>query len=491
MSLPTEIYSVASVRKIDRAAIEAGNILGYTLMTRAGQFSFAVIRQKYPDATHWQVVCGSGNNGGDGYVIARLAMDAGISVSVIALTPSEDLPGDAATAAMDFAATGGVVVEFTGALDSEADLLIDALFGTGLTREVSGAYKEAIEAMNLHVARVIAIDIPSGLDADTGQVMACAVRATDTVTFVGQTPGLYVGDAAAYVGDVYFSALDIPDSIHSLEMPVMRRFDTDRLVQHLPPRSRTSHKGDFGHVLVIGGAPGMPGAVRICGEAALRAGAGGVTVATHPEHSQMICTERPELMCMGVESEADINALIEKADVIAIGPGLGTGEWSRTLLGAVLTCERPLVVDADALNLLADAEASRANWVLTPHPGEAGRLLNTSTAAIQKDRLGSLQAIADRYQGVVVLKGAGTLVSTATGAPWICSAGNPGMAAPGMGDALTGIVAALCAQGLSLQMAAIVGVQIHAEAGDAAAVAGERGLLVTDLLAQLRSIVNP
>jgi hydroxyethylthiazole kinase-like uncharacterized protein yjeF len=491
VSLPTEIYSVASVREIDRAAIDAGNISGYTLMTRAGQFAFAVVRQKYPDATRWQVVCGSGNNGGDGYVIARMAIDAGISVSVIALMPVEDLQGDAATAAMDFAVAGGTVVEFAGSLDSSADLLIDALLGTGLTRDVTGAYKVAIEAMNLHAAPVIAMDVPSGLDADTGQVMGFAVRATDTVTFVGQTPGLTVGDAAAYVGDVSFSDLDIPDAIHSREMPVMRRIDTDLIAQHLPRRSRTSHKGDFGHVLVVGGAPGMPGAIRICGEAALRAGAGVVTVATHPTHSQMICTERPELMCLGVESEADIYGLIEKADVIAIGPGLGTDEWSRTLLDTVLTCELPLVVDADALNLLADAGASRENWVLTPHPGEAGRLLATSTAAIQEDRLGSLRAMTDRYQGVVVLKGAGTLVSSAAGAPWVCSAGNPGMAAPGMGDALTGILAALCAQGLSLEMAAIVGVQIHAEAGDAAAAQGERGLLVTDLLAALRSIVNP
>ncbi|MBT6210238.1 MAG: NAD(P)H-hydrate dehydratase [Woeseia sp.] len=485
------MYSVASVREIDRAAIDAGNISGYTLMTRAGQFAFAVVRQKYPDATRWQVVCGSGNNGGDGYVIARLAMDAGISVSVVALTPVEDLQGDAATAAMDFAAAGGAVVEFTGSLDSSADLLIDALLGTGLTRDVTGAYKDVIEAMNLHVARVIAMDVPSGLNADTGQVMGCAVRAIDTATFVGQTPGLTVGDAAAYVGDVCFSDLDIPHAIRSREMPVMRRIDSDLLSQYLPPRSRTSHKGDFGHVLVVGGSPGMPGAVRICGEAALRAGAGVVTVATHPAHSQTICMERPELMCLGLDSEADINGLIEKADVIAIGPGLGTDEWSRTLLDTVLTCELPLVVDADALNLLAHAGVSRKNWVLTPHPGEAGRLLAKPTAAIQDDRLGSLQTIVDRYQGVVVLKGAGTLVSSAAGAPWICSAGNPGMAAPGMGDALTGIVAALCAQGLSLEMAAIVGVQIHAEAGDAAAAQGERGLLVTDLLAALRAIVNP
>jgi len=490
LSLPPELYSVESVRKIDRAAINSGGISGYELMTRAGQFAFDVIRQKYPVAKHWQVICGPGNNGGDGYVIARLAQDAGIGVSVVALTATEDLNGDAATAAADFAATGGQVFKFSGKLDFGADLLIDGIFGSGLTRAVSGSFQQVINAMNLHAASVIALDIPSGLDADTGQVLGCAVHATDTVTFVGQTPGLFIGDASSYVGHIHFTDLDIPESIRASETPVMRHIKTDSVQQHLPARHHNAHKGDFGHVLVVGGGPGMPGAVRICGEAALRAGAGVVSVATHPDHSSFVCTQRPELMGAGVETESDLREFLEKADVVAIGPGLGTSEWARRLFAAVLSCDLPLIVDADALNLLADLKASRANWVLTPHPGEAGRLLNASTASIQENRLAALHRIADEYAGTAILKGAGTLVSARSGIPWICSAGNPGMAAPGMGDALTGIVAGFIGQGLPLEMAASLGVQVHAQAGDAAATRGERGLMVTDLLAEIRPIVN-
>ena len=450
-----------------------------------------VAREAYPEAKRWQVVCGTGNNGGDGYVVARLAAERGIAVSVICLSSPDELSGDAATAYMDFAALGGVMAEFDGTLDAEADLLFDGLLGSGLERPVEGRFAEVVEAINAHPAPVVALDIPSGLHGDTGQVLGTAVRADVTVTFVGLKSGLFLDSGPDLIGQLKFSGLDIPDEYRSIEKPILRRIDDRIIRKSLPPRGRSAHKGDFGHVLIVGGGPGMPGAVRICGEAALRAGAGLVSIATHPCHSAQIPTGRPELMCRAVESADELSSMIAKASVVAIGPGLGTDDWARSLLGAVLASELPIVADADALNLIADGATREGNWILTPHPGEAARLLGSSAKAVQDDRRSALASLAEKLAGTIVLKGSGTLVSASSGAPWLCSAGNPGMASPGMGDALTGIIAALRAQKLSNEAAAVVGVQIHAEAGDRAAIAGERGLLASDLIAEIRSRVNP
>ena len=235
----------------------------------------------------------------------------------------------------------------------------------------------------------------------------------------------------------------------------------------------------------------MPGAIRLCGEAALRAGAGRVSIATDPAHAALIVASRPELMSHGIENIADLDALLEKADVVAFGPGLGQSDWAKALYERVAAFDRPSVWDADALNLLAESGARGTRRVITPHPGEAGALLELSAQAIQSDRIAALVALRERYEGTVVLKGAGSLVSSMDGPPWVCTAGNPGMAAPGMGDVLTGIIAALMAQGLDLEQAARTGVQAHAAAGDLAAEAGERGLIASDLLVELRAVLNP
>ncbi len=488
--LPTEIYSANSVSKIDKAAIDTAGISGYGLMTRAGQYAFDIARRDYPDAQRWQVICGNGNNGGDGYVVARLAMEQGIVVSVQAVSTPDALVGDAAKAYMDFAACGGVTVAFDGELDGEAELLVDGLLGSGLERELTGIFAAVVAAMNAHDAPVLALDMPSGLHADSGRVLGSAVCATQTASFVGLKPGLFLNDAPAFVGELAFSDLDIPAACRETEVVVLKRIDSNLVGSMLSSRQRSAHKGDFGRVLIVGGAPGMPGAVRICGEAALRAGAGSVEIATHPAHCESIPMGRPELMCRGVKSADDLKGLIDKADVVAIGPGLGTDTWSQALFDVALARAETLVIDADALNLLAEINVTRDDWILTPHPGEAGRLLGRETMQIQADRLAALSGLAEKFGGTVVLKGSGTLVSGQNGVPWLCTAGNPGMAAPGMGDALTGIVAALRGQGLSREMAAVIGVQVHSEAGDAAARTGERGLLATDLIAEIRRCVN-
>ena len=489
-NLPANIYSVAAVRETDRTTIEDHGVPGYTLMTRAGEAAVREAIAAYPDARRWQVICGAGNNGGDGYVVARLAAHEGITVSVLTLVEPETLTGDAATAFDDFAAEGGAVRPYEDGLDAEAELLFDGILGSGLEREVSGRFAEAVAMINAHPAPIVALDIPTGIHGDSGHVLGCAIKADLTVTFVGLKSGLFLGEAPDYCGDVRFAGLDIPDSYRDGISVAFRCIDDATMRVSLPRRPRTAHKGNNGHVLLVGGGEGMPGAVRLAGEAALRAGAGLVSIATHPSHASIIVASRPELMPHAVAGPEDLEPLLDKADVIAFGPGLGQSGWAKALFEDMAADGRPSVWDADALNLLAENPAGAANRVITPHPAEAGRLLGIPTADVQADRRAAVEALAGRYGGTAVLKGAGTLVS-ASPQPWLCTSGNAGMGSAGMGDVLTGVIAALIGQGLEPALAAAVGVEAHARAGDLAAVEGERGLVASDLFAGLRRVLNP
>ena len=488
--LPADIYSVAAVRETDRTTIEDHGVPGYTLMCRAGEAAVEAALARFPKARRWQVVCGAGNNGGDGYVVARFAAAHGLAVSVLALVDPQTLRGDAATAHGDYVAEGGVVLPWSGELDGEATLLVDAILGSGLEREVGGEFARAVAACNEHSAPVLALDIPTGIHGDTGAVLGCAVRADLTVTFVGLKTGLFLGEAGDYCGELRFADLDIPDAYRAGIEPSLRRIDDAMLLAALGRRRRSGHKGDYGHVLIIGGDAGMPGAVRLAGEAALRTGAGLVSIATHPSHASLLVASRPELMPHGVAQGNELAPLLERADVVAFGPGLGRSEWARSLFAVVSELQGPAVWDADALNLLAAEPGHGTHRIITPHPGEAGRLLGMSAAEVQADRPAALAGLQAKYGGVAVLKGAGTLVS-AEPVPRICTAGNPGMGSAGMGDVLTGVIAALLAQGVDPHAAAAVGVEVHARAGDRAAAAGERGLLASDLLVELRGVVNP
>jgi hydroxyethylthiazole kinase-like uncharacterized protein yjeF len=489
-TLPRNVFSAAQVRAMDRYAIERRGIAGYTLMTRAGEAALDLLGESWPSARRLLVLCGAGNNGGDGYVLARLAAAAGLDVSTAALSEVANLKGDAARAYTDFTGAGGVAGEFVPDMLGDCDVIVDALLGTGLDREVGSPLAECIAAVNACGKPVLAVDVPSGLNADDGRVMGCAIRAERTITFVGLKSGLYLGAAPDHVGLLSFARLGIDQDV-AAGPPVLVRIGTGELARALPPRRRSAHKGDNGRVLVIGGGPGMPGAVRLACEAALRVGAGLVTAATRPENLAAVVGSRPEIICHGVESEAGARPLMAAADVIAIGPGLGQSDWSRGLMEAALASGKPLVVDADALNLLAQSPWRRAQWVLTPHPGEAGRLLGCGAAEIQADRLAAARGLTERYGGVVVLKGAGSLVLGPGAQAWVCDSGNPGMATAGMGDVLTGVIAGLAAQCRDLELAAVAGTWVHACAGDLAAVAGMRGLLASDVLVRLRACVNP
>lgn len=495
-TLPVKIYRAAEVRRVDQIAIEQLEIPGYTLMSRAGQAALEALRAHWPRARRLLVLCGAGNNAGDGYVIARLAAAAGLHVVTVGLGAAPKLAGDAELAFNMFRQGGGRLTQWEPRLLHGCDVVVDALLGTGLARPLQGLIFEVVESVNHSGKPVLAVDIPTGLNADSGQVMGTAIRADLTVTFVGLKLGLMTGEGPDYTGDIIFEDLGIPSEAYSDISPVAYRINRDLAAKVLPRRPRSAHKGNSGRVLLVGGGRGMPGAIRLSAEAALHAGAGLVTVATQPDHVPVVVAGRPEVMATGVRSAADLKPMLAQADIVAIGPGLGRDDWARELLRAALDAGKPLVVDADALTLMATMQLKRDNWILTPHPGEAGRLLaafepECDAAVVQADRSGAAKRIYAHYGGVVVLKGAGTIVGREGDLPWFCDKGNPGMAAPGMGDVLTGVIAAIAAQCGDLFAAARAGVWVHASAGDAAAAGGERGIIASDLFGHIVTYVNP
>jgi hydroxyethylthiazole kinase-like uncharacterized protein yjeF len=481
------LYTAEQTRKLDRLAIEQGTS-GYELMNRAGQALLDRIVEQWPDARQLAVFCGAGNNAGDGYVVARLASQRGMLANVYYLAEPEQLSGEARQAWEDCAQQQVTIEPFVSGMHRDTDIVVDALIGTGLQRPLSDHWLQAVDCMNVSPWPVVAADIPSGINADTGQVMGAAVRADITVSFIGLNQGLFTGDAPEYTGDVVYADLDVDDICYE-SVAASSSLIEDGIIQQLHTRPRTMHKGQNGHVLIVGGNTGMTGAAVLAGRAALRAGAGMVTIATRAQHSVSLTAAQPELMVRGVETGRDLDGLIQQASVIVIGPGLGKDRWSHIMLDKVIQRRKPMVVDADGLNLLAMEPMRCENWILTPHVGEAARLLGCTTADINQDRFAAVSAIQQAYGGVVILKGAGTLVSGPE--IRICRHGNPGMATAGMGDILSGITGALVAQGLAQPRAAELGVWAHARAADhEAALYGERGMLAGDVLSSLRKVLN-
>ncbi|MBM7125965.1 NAD(P)H-hydrate dehydratase [Dyella flava] len=481
-----DLYTVEQVRALDRRAIDDLGITGFELMNRAATAAFAGLCRHWPEARRIVVFCGPGNNGGDGYLLASLAHGAGMAVEVIEL--SDASRGDAAGARDTWLRNAGITHHWQQHTSLPlADVYVDALYGTGLNRVPEPSAADLIERINASAVPLLALDVPSGLNADTGDCPGVAIRADLTVSFIAAKRGLYTGQAATRVGMLQLDTLGLPDILWQGMPADARMLDAT----HLPPRARDAHKGDCGHVLAIGGDHGTAGAIRLCGEATLRSGAGLVSIATRTENIFALNSARPELMAHGVHGPQELQLLLDRADVLAVGPGLGQGAWGHALWLTALDSGKPLVLDADGLNLLArEPRRFSAPAVLTPHPGEAGRLLGKTVAEVQVDRFASARALAQRYNAVVVLKGAGSLIAHPDGRLDVCIWGNPGMASGGMGDLLTGVVAALLAQGCSAWDAARMGVGLHARAGDMAARHGERGLLASDLLDPLRTLGN-
>lgn len=493
ITLPTRIYNAAQTRAIDAAIIDAGTE-GGELMQRAAEALWEQMEGRWSRVHELSVLCGGGNNAGDGYLVARLAHLAGWKVRVLTLSPPGKLSGDAERA-YQAAQAANVAIEEWQENAPLRGLVLDAMLGTGIDDPVREPYACAIRAVNDSGLPVVAVDLPSGLHADTGTVLGEAVHADVTVTFITLKLGLFTGQGPDHVGELHFAPLaDLPQEIPA---PVAQRLNLADWSGALAVRPRVAHKGMFGHALVIGGDLGMGGAVVLAAETALRSGAGRVSAVTRSMHIAPLLTRCPEVMVHGADDLKGVEKLIGGADVLIVGPGLGKGEWGQRVMDLVLGRQVPKVLDADALNIIAERFAHGTqlghNCIITPHPAEAARLLGCSTADVQADRIGALEQLVHRYQCAVVLKGAGSLVGGGEpqSAPVaLCTAGNPGMATAGMGDVLSGLCGALLAQQLPAGTAARYATLIHGLAGDHAAAEGERGLLATDLMMAIRRLLN-
>ena len=433
-SLPSALYTAEQARELDRLAIAAG-IDGYRLMYRAGQAAFAALMAQ-SRVKRLTVLAGKGNNGGDGFVIAGLAASQGIEVQLRVVAEQgwqQCLSADALTA-LHWAREQGISEQlFDPDEPLLGDWLVDAMLGIGLQGEVRGLFRLAIDKLNRARQPILAIDIPSGLCADSGQILGTAVQASLTVTFIGLKQGLLMQQGPEVCGQLLFDSLRVPDRVYESVPVSLFRTCMDDLRQGVAKRPRHAHKGMYGHLLVVGGDIGMGGAVMLAAEAALRSGAGKVTVATRAEHVGALLARCPEMMCRAVVSGAELAPLVTAADALVVGPGLGQGAWAEQLLQQVRQTAKPTLIDADGLNMLVIKdwlEATPANWLLTPHPGEAARMIGCGTAKVQKNRLAALAALTELGEATVVLKGASSLVASGSDIH-LCSAGNPGMAVAG------------------------------------------------------------
>ncbi len=482
-------------RNSELRAIEATALAGKhspPLMERAGLAGAQVARSVGADSGRGVlVIAGPGNNGGDAFVVARHLKNWWLKVDVVYIGDSSKLPADARAALKEWRDAGGVTLQSIPA-GGRWDLIVDGLFGIGLQRDLTEAHAAAVDAINRLPACVLALDMPSGIDSDTGRVRGCAVRANHTVTFIGLKPGLLTLDGPDHCGEIHLCTLDLEAPAAPSGNGAIIGDDVMRSV--LPSRRANTHKGDYGSVGIIGGAPGMAGAALLAGRAALQLGAGRVYIGLLGENSPGYDPVQPELM---LRPAADILRL-DHLNAVAIGPGLGQSLDAHRLLSDALMESRPLVLDADALNLLAADErlqqlaSKRAGpTLLTPHPAEAARLLGCDTGGVQADRVAAACEIAGRYNSSVVLKGAGSICALSNGAWFINTTGNPGMASAGMGDVLTGFIAALLAQGAAAKLALLAGVHLHGSAGDAlAATQGAVGMTASECITAARRLFN-
>lgn len=507
------LYSRDEIRELDRLAIEEQGIPGLVLMRRAAEAAYQTLIANWPEASSVSILCGSGNNAGDGYILAGLLAQRGIVSEAIMVGSTDKLGADATSAYEYCQCSGAVLKEFDSSLHPGADLLVDALLGTGLKGAAKNSFLKAINIINDSGKPVLSLDIPSGLCADTGSVQGACVRAAVTVTFIGLKRGQLTAEGPQVCGNLVLDDLGLSPKLLASVQSNVCKLDLQTLKSQISRRHKNAHKGMFGHLLVVGGDESMPGSVTLASEAALRIGTGLVTLATRAQHIDAVIARRPEVMVKAVEGGEQLKELLDNVSAVVIGPGLGKSDWSLSLFKAVLKSDLPLIVDADALNLLAELFDSKSNddlivrnnWILTPHPGEAGRLLNKGTKDVQADRFSSVVELQSKFGGIAVLKGAGTLIGAqdshkekgnSTNANQaiktsLCAYGNPGMATAGMGDVLSGVIGGMVAQGYPLKFAAEFGVCLHSKAADDCVdEGGEKGLLAADLMPFIRRLLN-
>jgi NAD(P)H-hydrate epimerase len=498
-----EILTGEQMRRVDARAIAGAGIPSLTLMEQAGRgVAERLVEEVLAHGARPVVVlCGKGNNGGDGLVAARHLSRLGHTPRTVVLAPARALSAEA-WAQLTRAREVGLPVEevedeaawdrIRPALDARA-VVVDALLGTGVRRAVDGLYARVVEDVNASGATVVAIDLPSGVDADTGAVPGPCVFAHRTYTLCRPKLGLVLEPGASHAGPFDVVDIGIPDDAIREERSEIAWFDRDEARRLRPPRPASAHKGSMGHLLGVAGSPGKSGAAILLARAALRSGVGLVTIATPKAVQPLVAAAQAEVMTepLGPRPTREIRRLLATRDALAIGPGLGASREARAAVRAIVAkLDRPAVVDADGLNAFAPAprrrlqlKAGRAPLVLTPHPGEAARLLRSTSAAVQADRLRAVRALAAATGAVVVLKGRLSLVASPTGAVSFNATGNPGMATAGTGDALTGIVGALLARGLPAFDAARLATYVHGSAGDVAvAMVGAEGMIAGDLI---------
>ncbi len=486
--VPLPVFSREQVRNLETLTIQESGIKSYDLMQRAGRAAHKLIQEHYPNAKQILIIAGGGNNAGDGYVLARLLKNSDTHCVVMPVVPITKLRGDAMRAQNEFAIHDGLDAQVSSNLPS-CDLIVDALFGIGLTRPIEGQFAEIVEAINRTPAPVLSLDIPSGLNADTGNSNGPTVYANTTITFVGIKSGLLTGEARNYTGNIVVDSLDISDSLLDSAEKLGHTLANPTPNQLLSPRKESSYKNNHGHVLVVGGNIGYPNAARLAGEAAARTGAGLVSIATHPDSVAPIASGCASLMVKGIHEPKELNELLAKADAVVIGPGLGQDKWAQKIFANVIETKLPLVVDADALHLLSKNPSKCDHWILTPHPGEAAQLLSCNKDEIQLQRLTSVLAIQEQYGGMTILKGSGSLTCLDQKIGF-CTSGNASLATGGTGDILAGIIAGLIAQGASLVDATHCGIMLHGRAAEMISKDGSRGILAQDLFPALHKLVN-
>lgn len=489
--LPEELYLSDTVRQGEKRVAELLGISMYKLMERAGESVFSVIQQRYEHCRHILVVTGTGNNGGDGYVVARLALASGYKVTLWQVGSSQKISGDARSAEQLFRSAGGKVHEPNFELDDSIELIVDGILGTGLTGKLREYAESVITTLNKSSCPIISIDVPSGLDSDTGRQLGTTVKANATVTFIALKRGLVTAQARSNVGELLFAGLSIDEAFSDHNAP-NALLTSARWRDRLKARAQDSHKGSHGRLLVVGGADGMSGAAYLAAAASLRSGTGLLASIVHQSSCFPMRSLLPEAMVSDVEQ---LSERLDWCTSICLGVGLSRLDWGKHAYDEVMSraYNVPKVIDADGLYWLAqdDLDARMiVNTVITPHPGEAAMLLNCSAKDVETDRYLSVEKLCQKYQCVTVLKGAGTLISDGKKTV-VCHAGNAGMATGGMGDVLAGVISSLLAQGYKPIDAAILGSVIHSMAADHnASKYGQVGMMASDVLDSLRHIIN-
>ena len=501
-----KLYTASETRKIDNLAIKEKGISGYSLMQMAAEFTLDVILREFSPVEELIIFCSKGKNSGDGFLLGSFAKEFGLEVTIVMSNTSNVLKG-VSRKAFEEMKDAKVKIISTKSVEklkvSNKAVIVDALIGTGLKGNLRKNIKESILALNKLGVKlpVLSLDIPSGVNPDTGDADDIAVYADITATFVAQKRGCFTSVGKKFSGEIVYSDLEIPKNLFSKITSTSYVVDYEDSISKVVYREQDAHKGHFGNVLIVGGDRGLGGAGLLSSRAAVYSGAGLTSLVTRPEHVSASLVSCPEVMVKGVDSGQDIEEHLVKPDVIAIGPGLGQSAWSEQMIQRVFwEAEKrdiSVIMDADALNLLTKLKLSSdlpKRLILTPHPGEAARLLNTSVAVIESNRFSAAAKIQKKFNATVVLKGSGTVICHKSGGTqkWgICDSGNPGMATGGMGDVLTGIIAGLLAQGLTLKEAAEAGVDLHAKAADQASLEfGEAGLTSSDVINELKYLLK-